>query len=124
MFALYSVVSVVDVPEPLRHHIEQTLQSIMGQAPLEQRLLIHALRQCLGTATPPSPESTLAAPAGTANDRAQRLNQLREREQCKQLQQAEEGELLTACYDGRKVSGDVWNRTVAQVAWHLLLEGQ
>jgi len=129
LLALYSVVSTADVPEPLRQDIEQSLSQIMGQPPLEQRLLIHTLRLRLGTATSPSPRSTPAAPTGTADERAHRLGQLKERGQRNQVQRAEAEELLAACYDGRKVSEDVWktvtgddyfwDNTVAEVAWRL-----
>src|SRR5579875_2439438 len=134
MLALYSVVSTGDVPELLRQHTEQSLRQIGGQAslPLEQRLLIDALRRCLGTATLPSPRSTWAAPTGTADKQAQRLNQFKERGQRNQAQQVDVEELLAACYDNRKVSEDVWktitgedffrDNTVAQVAWRLLDE--
>ncbi len=100
--------------------------------PLEQRLLIDALRRHLGTATPPSPRSTQAAPPGTADEQALRLNQFKERGQRNQAQQVDAEALLAACYDNRKVSEDVWktitgknffrDNTVAQVAWRLLDE--
>ncbi len=104
----------------------------MDQPPLEQRLLIHTLRQRLGTATPPSPGSTPATPTGTADERARRLGQIKERGQRNQVQRAEAEELLAACYDGREVSENVWKtvtgedffwqNTVAEVAWRLLEE--
>lgn len=132
VLALYSIVSAIHVPGPLQQQIEQSLRQIMGQAPLEQRLLINALRQRLGTAASPSPGSTLAASVGTADERAHRLNQLNERGQRNQLQRVEEEELLAACYDSREVSEHAWKTsigesffwrdTVAQLAWPLLAE--
>jgi hypothetical protein len=132
LLALYSVVSTVDVPEPLQHQIEQSLQQIMKQAPLplEQRLLISALRQLIGTAASPSPGSRSTVLPGSADERAHRLNHLKERRQRNQLHRPEEEELLAACYDRREVSEHVWKtvtednffwrNTVAQLAWRLM----
>jgi len=105
---------------------------ITEQASLEQRLLIIALRGHLGMATSPSPASTSTVLPGTTDERAHRLNHLEEHSQRKQLERAEEKELLAACYDGRKVSEHAWKtvtgdnfffeNTVAQLAWRLLAE--
>ncbi len=132
LFALYSVInSYNQIPQATVQQVCNDIQAFQGQGrplPIEQSQLIEVILRRIGKSSTTSGQPKQIVFSGTPDDRATRLNALKQKDR---LRKSDVEEILAACNDTRTLSQEKWNEliqaredysagTVSQFAWRLL----